>query len=89
MKRILQKSEACQCVLLLLVMFVATAALMVLLGEENPGHPVTAGELLLMKAGATGVLYLCYRIGKFLYRNGMLPKRVMDETEKTEKEDVL
>lgn len=89
MKRILQKSEACQYALLLTVMFVATVAFMVLLGEDNPGHPITAGELLLMKAGATGVLYLCYRIGKFLYRNGMLPKRVTDEIEKTEKEDVL
>lgn len=68
----------------LAVMCVGTVAGMMIVGEEDPDSPMTMGEFFLLKAAAFIAIYLCYRLGKYLYENGMFPKYIIDELNKEE-----
>lgn len=68
----------------LAVMCVGTVAGMMIVGEEDPDSPMTMGEFFLLKAAAFIAIYLCYRLFKHLYENGMLPKYIIDELNKEE-----
>ena len=84
MKRLLQKSKLCQWTMFLAVMCVGTVAGMMIVGEEDPDSPMTMGEFFLLKAAAFIAIYLCYRLFKHLYENGILPKYIIDELNKEE-----
>lgn len=73
MKRIVQWG------LLIAVVTVGTFAFLFLCGEDSPDNPLTVGQFFIIKAGAISTLYGCYQFGKFLYKNDMLPKSVIDE----------
>lgn len=68
----------------LAVMCVGTVAGMMIVGEEDPDSPMTMGEFFLLKAAAFLAIYLCYHLFKRLYKNGMLPKYIIDELNKEE-----
>lgn len=84
MKRLLQKSKFCQWTLFLAIMCIGVVAGLVIAGEEAPDSPMTTGEFFMLKAAAFLAIYLCYRLGKYFYENGMLPKYVIDELSKEE-----
>ena len=63
-----------QWVILTLLMLWGFASFLVLAGEDAPGEPPTPlREFLLIKAGALASFGLCFLVGRWLNRKGLLP----------------
>ena len=82
MKRLLLKSKIFQWTMFVSLLGVASIAFVVIMGEEGPGSPLTTGEFCFVKAGAFGIICVCYRVGKLLFTNGLMPKCVIDKINK-------
>lgn len=74
--------------LLAAIIGVGMMAFIVLIGEESPDSPLTFGQFFLMKAGAMGILYALYRIGKLLLEKGLLPDSFIKYMNEIDKEEV-
>lgn len=51
----------------------ASAAFLVLIGEENPQHPLSLTAFFAYKALAFAALYVAYRVGAFMWRKHIFP----------------
>lgn len=52
---------------------VGCIAFFLLAGDDDPANPLPLSRWLLIKVAAGCVLYLCYRVARWLHRLGYLP----------------
>lgn len=68
------KTKTKQAIRLNLLFIWGFISVLVIAGEDIPGHPMSLAEFFVPKTVAMASLWLCFRTGRWLKGKGLLPE---------------